>query len=127
MSSNVNFDEILVTPLASIVRKIAESVAEAQIKLDEAAMTTAKSLAKEHAELQMVGYSPTWYHIPEINAELKMVMHYEQKGEKASAYWSPFNAKYQSGYSFAAEGTSQLKLKIVSVPPPVGVSAAKPE
>lgn len=123
----MKFDEILVAPLAAIVRRVAESVAEAQMRLDEAAMTTAKALSKEHPELNGVGYISTWYHMPEVDAELKMVMHYEEKGGKVNAFWSPFNAKYQSGYSFAADGTSQIKLKIVSVPPPIGVSAAKPE
>jgi len=128
----VNFEEVLIAPLEAIVRKIAASVAEAQLGLDEAALETQKKLKDKYPELAEVGYIPTWYHMPEINVELKMVMHYEEEKEEAArgkgkyrALWAPFNAKYKSNFTYEAEGTSSLKLKIVSTPPPLAITAAK--
>ncbi|MBE0516489.1 MAG: hypothetical protein IBX41_03725 [Methanophagales archaeon] len=131
MPEEVNFEEILIAPLEAIVRKIAVSVAEAQRRLDEAALETQKSLKDKYPELAKVGYIPTWYHMPEINVELKMVMHYEERKEvtekeKYRALWAPFNAKYKTHFTFEAEGTSNLKLKVVSTPPPIAITAAKP-
>jgi 2-oxo-4-hydroxy-4-carboxy--5-ureidoimidazoline (OHCU) decarboxylase len=131
MPEEVDFEEVLIAPMEAIVRKIAASVAEAQLRLDEAALETQEKLIEAYPELAKVGYIPTWYHMPEINVELKMVMHYEQRKEgkakgKYQALWTPFNAKYRSNFTFDAEGTSNLKFKIVSTPPPIAITAAKP-
>jgi len=127
MPDNINFEEILVAPLEVIIRKIAASVAEAQRRLDDAALKTQNKLTEEFPELAEIGYIPTWYHMPEINVELKMVMHYEQTEETGGSrvLWTPFNAKYKSTFAYEAEGTSNLKLKIVSTPPPVALTAGE--
>jgi len=130
MPEEVNFEEILIAPLEAIVRKVAASIAEAQRRLDEVALETHVKLKEIHPELADVGYVPTWYHMPEVNVELKMVMHYEEKGEgrereKPRLLWAPFNAKYKSTLAFEAEGTSNIKLKIVSMPPPAALTVSK--
>lgn len=132
MPEDVNFEEVLIAPLEAMVRKIAASVAEAQLKLDQAALETHEKLAQTNKKLADMGYIPPWYHMPEINVELKMVMHYEEKKEATGkptfrALWSPYNAKYKSNYTFSSEGASTLKLRIISTPPPAALSAAKPE
>ena len=50
----VNFEEVLIAPLEAIVRKIAASVAEAQLKLDEAALETQEKLKDNYPELAKV-------------------------------------------------------------------------
>ena len=128
MAEEVKFEEILIAPMEAIVRKIATSVAEAQRKLDDAALETQKKLTEEYPKLAEIGYIPTWYHMPEITVELKMVMHYEQTEETGGSrvLWTPFNAKYKSTFAYEAEGTSNIKLKIVSTPPPLNVTAVTP-
>jgi hypothetical protein len=146
MSDENNLWDILVLPIKDIIVEIATSVAEAQRELDNAALNTQRDLADKYPELAKIGYTPTWYHMPEINVELKMVMHYNQaedqqegvgqgeddgQGEDASkkgqVMWAAFNADYSSSYAYGAEGTSNLKFKIVSTPPPVGFNSRRNE
>lgn len=125
-NEEVNFEEVLVAPLEAILRKIASAIADAQLKLDEAMLNQQREIKKNFPKLAELGYIATWYHMPEVNVELKMVMHYEEmKEKKYLPLWSPFNAKYRSNYSFEAEGSSILKLKIVSTPPPPALTAPK--
>lgn len=133
MPADVNFEEILIAPLEAIVKKVALSVGEAQRGLDAASLETQQKLQEKtiYPGLAEVGYISTWYHMPEIDLEIKMVMHYEEtKGAtekgKYRVLWAPFNAKYKSTLAFEAGGTSSLKVKIVSTPPPIGLTAAKP-
>jgi len=119
----INPTEVLVTPLATILREIAKSVADAQRSLDEHMLTTQKKIqSDEQNELRQIGYQPTWYHMPEINFELKMAMYYEESGsskERKGFFFSPFNAKYQNNFNYKSEGTSTIKVRIVPVPPPL--------
>ena len=117
----VDFNEVLVTPLADMVERIGQGIAEAQRALDEAALATQKSLKDQHPELDKIGYQVTWYQMPEVLVELKMALHYERtdQGKPPGFFLSPFNAKYKRAFEYSAEGASTLKLKIVPVPPPV--------
>lgn len=120
---DVDFQEILIAPLEDIIKKIAVSIAEAQLKLDEAAIETTEKLRERFPKLAEAGYTPTWYHMPEVNVELKMVVHYEEdtKG-KYRPFFGMFNAKYLAHYNFKAEGSSTLKFKITPIPPPVSLT-----
>ena len=122
MAVDVNMDEVLIAPLASMVREISAGVAAAQRALDAAALATQKQLATEHPELQALGYQVTWYQIPEATVEMRMALHFEKKDAQSPArmYVAPFNTKYRNTLSFSAEGSSTLKLKIVPVPPQGG-------
>lgn len=116
MSGEVNPNEILITPVASMIRELSQSVADAQRQLDAAALTNQNALP---AALRELGYEPTWYQIPEAEIELKMAVHYEQRnGAGPVRVWAtPFNAKYRNSLSYTADGSSTLKLRIVPVPP----------
>ena len=116
MSGEVNVNEILITPVATIIRELSKSVADAQLQLDAAALASQNALP---AELHELGYEPTWYQIPEAQIELKMAVHYEQSsGSGPVRVWAtPFNAKYRNTLSYTADGSSTLTLRIVPVPP----------
>ena len=88
-------------------------------KLDDD-FSQAKDLAKDHPELQALGYQVSWYQIPEATVEMRMALHFEKKQPQAAArmYVTPFNTKYRSTFGFTADGSSTLKLRIVPVPPP---------
>lgn len=120
MATDVNMDEVLISPLSSMVREISAGVAAAQRELDAAALASQAQLAAEHPELQALGYQVTWYQIPEATVEMRMALHFEKKAPQAAPrmYVAPFNTKYRSTFAFNAEGTSSLKLRIVPVPPP---------
>jgi hypothetical protein len=120
MAIDVNMDEVLISPLATMVREISKGVADAQRALDAAALATQAQLAEEHPELEALGYQVSWYQIPEAQVEMRMALHFEQKDAKTPArmYVAPFNTKYRNTFSFSADGSSTLKLKIVPVPPP---------
>jgi hypothetical protein len=120
MPTDVNMEEVLVAPLATMVREISASVAAAQRDLDATSIDAQARLAQDHPELQALGYQVSWYQIPEATVEMRMALHFEKKQPQAAArmYVAPFNTKYRSTFNFAAEGTSTLKLRIVPVPPP---------
>ena len=119
MATDVNLNEVLISPLSSMVREISASVADAQRALDAAALASQAQLATEHPELQALGYQVTWYQIPEAQVEMRMAIHFEKKNAQAPArlYVAPFNNKYRNTLNFTADGSSTLKLKIVPVPP----------
>lgn len=124
MTIDVNMDEVLISPLASMVREISAGVADAQRALDAAALATQSQLAKEHPDLDKLGYQVTWYQIPEAEVEMRMALHFEKKNAQSAArmYVAPFNTKYRNTFSFTADGSSTLKLKIVPVPPQGGTT-----
>ena len=122
MATDVNMNEVLISPLATMVREIGASVADAQRALDAAAIDNQARLAAEHPELQALGYQVTWYQIPEANVEMKMALHFEKSQTNAPArmYATPFNTKYRNVLNFSADGSSMLRLRIVPVPPVTG-------
>lgn len=126
-NQEIDFEEILIAPLEQIVQKICFAVSEAQIKMDEAFLKAQENLEKEHPELAKFGYQVTWYQMPEVSAELKMSLHYEEDREerKAKFFWSPFNAKYKAHFNFEAEGASLVKFRIAPIPPPIAVTIPK--
>ena len=119
MATDVNLNEVLISPLSSMVREISASVAAAQRALDAAALASQTQLATEHPELQALGYQVTWYQIPEAQVEMRMAIHFEKKNAQTPArlYVAPFNNKYRNTLNFTADGSSTLKLKFVPVPP----------
>ena len=120
MATDVNLNEVLISPLSTMVREISASVAAAQRELDAAALATQAQLAAEHPDLQALGYQVTWYQIPEAQVEMRMAIHFEKKDAQTPArlYVAPFNNKYRNTLNFTADGSSTLKLRIVPVPPP---------
>lgn len=116
--------ETLVEPLGDILKHVGMAVAETQIALDENSIAVETQLADIREES---GYDlhATWYHLPEINIELKMSlsMHWEEKKKGTKTlYWkkiisaAPINASYKNLFDYDVDGTSIIKAKIVSIP-----------
>lgn len=128
--ADIDPHELLTAPVSDFAADIATGIARAQKALDDAALALWKQLNTDPAlaELKEIGYQPTWYAIPVAEAEIKMTFYFEKgKGAKSRLFALPFNAKTQSTTKLREEGTSQLKLRIVPVPPPVGASVQKDE
>jgi hypothetical protein len=117
--------EVLIEPLAEILKHVGRAIAETQQALDRNSIATETELADKREEL---GYDlhATWYHLPETDIEIKMSlsMHLEEeKKEGKTVAWkpilsaAPLNASYTNLFNYDVAGTSVLKTKIVSIPP----------
>ncbi len=119
-------EEVLVSPLSTILSEMGKSIAQTQRTLDRNSIDTQIEISNDDA-LSDYNLEATWYHIPEVDIELKMAlsMKYEEekdsknrvRGYKRILNAAPLNASYNSLNSYAVEGSSSLKAKIVSVPP----------
>lgn len=118
--------KIIVSPLSDFIESIGDGVAQAQRALDDTSLDTWKRVQTDPAlqELRDIGYQPTWYAIPEVRAEIKLAFHFEaeQTGRPGRLLALPINPTTQTRTSVKSEGTSQLVVRIVPIPPPVGVS-----
>lgn len=85
-------DELLVVPFDVLLSETARAVAEAQAVLDETSMRvqeqldilTAQALADagdEPSGLARFQVDATWYHIPEVDLDMKMAVSMELKKE----------------------------------------------
>ncbi|TQD25450.1 hypothetical protein FKV42_09105 [Methanolobus vulcani] len=103
-----------------------KSIAQTQKAMDKNSIDTQIELSSDEV-LKDYNLEATWYHLPEVDIELKMTlsMSYEEekdskglvRGYKRILKAAPLNASYKSLNSYDVEGSSVLKAKIVSVPP----------
>ena len=123
--SNGNIEEVLVSPLSTILSEMGRSIAQTQKALDRNSINTQIELSTDEA-LQDYNLEATWYHMPEVDIEIKMALSikYEEerdsknriRGYKRVLSAAPLNASYNSLNSYDVKGSSVLKAKIVSVP-----------
>ena len=119
MAGEADFSEILVAPIARMIREIGQSIGEAQKQLDKASMDSQAHLATDFPDLAQAGYEVTWYQLPEVTMEMKVAVHLETAAaaKPPRLFLAPINAKYKNTQNFAADGSSTLKIRIVPVPP----------
>lgn len=117
--------KVLIEPLSNVLVYTARAVAEAQLALDRNSIAT-QILIENDEVLKNFDLRATWYHMPEVNLELKMSLSVELQEEETRngkawrkiLYSAPLNASYQRSFDFNVTGTSTIKAKIVSLPPP---------
>jgi len=117
--------EVLITPLSRLLGEVGRSVAETQRTLDLNSIKTQIEIDEEKA-LSEYDIQAAWYHIPEVDLELKMSLTVKLEEERDSKNRvrgyrtvlnaSPLNASYNSLYSYDVQGSSCIKAKIVSIP-----------
>ena len=105
MAIDVNMDEVLISPLSSMVREISAGVAAAQRQLDAAALATQAQLATEHPELQALGYQVTWYQIPEAQVEMRMALHFEKKDAQTIEFRVPLKPDEEKTITYKVKYT----------------------
>ncbi len=146
-------------PIADFIQKIATSIAESQLRLDQMAVEVASILSETQVSfntadggttkksLLELGFAPTFYHFTETDIQVKMAIHFRveesltvgagasigdsgaggdssddaaaaPKENRAVPYGATVNAEYQRKYDFDLSGSSEVKTKLVSVPPP---------
>ncbi|NIA11334.1 MAG: hypothetical protein GWP10_16810 [Nitrospiraceae bacterium] len=133
MPQEDEIEDVLIRPLGRVLKMVGSSIAEAQRSLDENSIATQKmiDLAIENGEIDYDIQAP-WYHFPDTAIELKMALSMTDKKEidkkgKVRGYVpvmlaAPLNATYKNTYDYDVQGSSQLKAKIVSIPPATRIS-----
>lgn len=118
--------EALSAPLGALISSVGRSVAEAQRELDEATLETLRSIYQSDegfaAELQRIGYRPTWYHIPEAEAEIAVALAITaeervQGRTRLKMYGAPMDASYTNRFGYSLTAQSRVKFRVVPVPP----------
>lgn len=124
-----NIDKLtdaLTAPLGDLISSVAKGVADAQQALDLQTITSLKELYGSgqgvQEELRRLGYQPTWYKIPEVEAEIIMSLTIGERenidvDQSVKLYAAPIDASYSNRYDYDIKGASKLKFKIVPVPP----------
>ncbi len=128
--------ELLEVPFPLLLSQAAEAVAEAQVALDESSMRlqaqldelTAAAIADsgdEASGLARYQVDATWYHIPEVEIDVRMALTMKIEEETRSdgrrvlrprLRSVPYNITSSRQSTLEATGTSAVKAKIVSVP-----------
>ncbi|NOK21985.1 PASTA domain-containing protein [Corallococcus carmarthensis] len=125
-SNDVPQLEALSAPLGALISAVGRGVAEAQRELDAATIEQIRELYASDedlaVELQRIGYRPTWYHIPEAEAEIAVALSItsEERSEGRSRlkmYGAPLDASYTNRFAYSLTAQSRLKFRVVPVPP----------
>lgn len=129
--------ELLEVPFPLLLSQSAEAVAEAQAALDESSMRLQAKLDElsaaaiadagdEPSGLARYQVDATWYHIPEVEIDVRMSLTMKIEEEvrtdgrrvlKPRLRSVPYNARSIRESTLEATGTSSVRAKIVSVPP----------
>ena len=122
-------EDVLVEPLEDILLHVSRGIAQSQLELDKNSLAT-QILIDNNKDLSEYGIKATWYHFPEVNLELKMALSLHGisetvngsvKAMKLKIFSAPINAAYKNTFDYDTTGTSTIKAKIVSIPPPIEV------
>jgi len=118
--------EELPAALGDLIAAIGRGVADAQGALDAAAIEQLSAIATADGRvaetLRAIGYQPTWYRIPELQAELAVSLTLAGRSERSGRaamqlYATPIDASFSNKYFVNAEVTSRISFKVVPVPP----------
>ena len=130
-------------PLPAIVEALGTAIARAQLNMDRylaqsvALMASTKPgegvmLAGERRSLLELGFTPSFYHFQQATITARVAFSVVESREfsvgagMSAGYPGIFsasvNASYTNKYSFHAEGSSEIRTTIVSLPPPPRLS-----
>ena len=118
--------DALIKPMSDILTSIGKSIAEAQREMDRNSADT-QIFIENHEILSQYDLRSTWYHMPEIDLELKISLSLHEETDLDTHVSVPqllgatLDASYSKKYDYDVEGASQIKVKIVSIPPPSSV------
>ncbi len=135
--------DTLSAPLGEFISAVGKGVADAQQAMDLRTAETFKAIHKGDDKtlelLRQLGYQPTWYKIPEVEASIQVSLNIsgsstnQQNGAATQTegsapiklYAAPMDADYANRYNYNLSATSQLKFKIVPVPPSTKAAGMK--
>jgi len=145
-------EALLEAPIGELIQRVASSIAEAQLKLDQIGVRVASLLSEAKVtfnkadgtpvekSLLELGFMPTFYAFTETDIEIKLTLQLKVdedftikgsatagstatgEGVEAAKRIVPFgitiSADYHRKYGFDMSGSSSVKTKLLSVPPP---------
>lgn len=123
MSEDTVVTDALIRPLSDVLVQVGKAIAETQKALDRNSADTQIFIENDEI-LGQYDLRATWYHMPEVDLELKMSlsMHEEQKLDTGITtpmiLCAPVNASYVRNFDYDIAGSSEIKARIVPVPPP---------
>ena len=118
--------DVLISPLERIISSIGQGLADAQRAMDLNSIATQTRIENEPT-LKEHGLEATWYHMPETEVELKLALNFRREDKiknnrfisrKFRMYGAPLNATYHNAFKSDISGSSRVKFKVVSIPPP---------
>ncbi|MDR0788193.1 MAG: hypothetical protein LBG44_10065 [Gemmatimonadota bacterium] len=136
--ANKAIAELMNAPLPELVERLGTSIADAQFALDKNSVAIAQTLADAEQGLDLgdgygprslleLGFTPTFYQITEATVEARVAFTLNESesfsigasvGVNVLFFAASVNASYSAKYSFEASGSSQIRAKFVSIPPP---------
>jgi hypothetical protein len=139
--------------IAAVGRGVAEAQAALDLHTVETFKAVHGGDEASYRALRELGYQPTWYRIPEVAAEIYVTLsaHGEERSSGSSAepapgtpaleggddqpdeatagriqlYATPVDASFSNTYDYQLRACSQLKFRIVPVPPSDGADGMK--
>jgi hypothetical protein len=131
-------DESLATlaaPLSELIAAVGRGLGDAQKALDQSSIESIKALHAGNDTnvdvLRRLGYQPTWYRIPELDAEITASLSVSRRSKSAGVpgqlqmYMSPVDATYSNSYDYDLQAATVLRFKVVAVPPPARATDMK--
>lgn len=139
-------EALMDVPVHEIIQRLGIGIAEAQLRLDQASVRVAALLSEARVEfhdadgqtttksLLELGFTPTFYHFTETELEVRMTISmkveedfgFELGGNvgsgggqnRAVVFGATLNVEYHRKYGFEASGSSVVRTKLISIPPP---------
>lgn len=128
--------ELQQSPLPEMVQRLGVAIGQAQFALDRNSVEIARLLADEENGVDLgggtrslleLGFAPTFYHITEATIEARVAFTQSESeafsvggsiGVNVGFFAASVNASYSNRYSFEATGSSSIRARFVSIPPP---------
>jgi hypothetical protein len=142
-------EALLEAPIGELIQRVASSIAEAQLKLDQIGVRVASLLSDARVtfnradgrpvekSLLELGFLPTFYAFTETDIEIKLTIQLKvdeefkisgsatagngagvESAKRVVPFGATISADYHRKYGFDMTGSSMVKTKLVSVPPP---------
>lgn len=135
-----SFDDLtdaLSSPVGDLLASIGANLADAQQALDLATIENLKAIhdgdGPAYEALRRIGYRPTWYQIPELQAEINLALTVsgstDESGRRVPGrlvlFAQPVDATFTNKYGFEYQAASKVSFKIVPIPPSSAAEALR--
>lgn len=123
-------DKILLTPISDMISTIGDSIVEAATSMNRHQVAAMQDYPNELIEL---GILPTFFHMQEVEVELKMALHVLETTEgtteerkKKGWFSTPINSTYTNAAQFETSGSSSVRMTFAPSPPPPAMEPELP-
>jgi len=124
--------DVVAAPLADLIATVGHNVAAAQRTIDARTLEHFAAIYDTNAAafepLRAIAYQPTWYQIADAAAEISLAVSVKRSGAGAPGarrhelHGAHVDAAYAARFGYSHRAASSLKVRIVPVPPPAGLT-----